>query len=74
MPSLRNVTRTAPYFHDGSVATIEEAVQDMGMWQLGRNLTDDDVAKIVAFLRTLEGAPDEKLISDPFASSAGGPP
>ena len=55
VPSLRNVAVTPPYLHDGSVATLEEAVQIMARYQLGKQLKTADVAKIVAFLRTLTG-------------------
>ena len=50
VPSLRNVTQTAPYFHDGSVAKIEDAVQIMANLQLGRTLSEQDVRDIVDFL------------------------
>ncbi|MFO1489852.1 MAG: cytochrome c peroxidase [Kiritimatiellia bacterium] len=55
VPSLRNVARTAPYFHDGSVDRLEDAVRIMGRAQLGLILTDTQVGEIVAFLRTLGG-------------------
>ena len=55
VPSLRNVARTAPYFHDGSAATLEQAVLIMARYQLGRELSGDDVEAIVAFLGTLDG-------------------
>ena len=55
VPSLRNVDLTAPYFHDGSVATLEEAVRVMARYQTGQDLHPDEVAKIVAFLKTLTG-------------------
>lgn len=55
VPSLRNIDKTAPYFHDGSVKTLEEAVKLMGAHQLGRDLSDDDVASIVTFLKSLTG-------------------
>jgi cytochrome c peroxidase len=55
VPSLRNVAVTPPYLHDGSAATLEEAVQVMARYQLGKKLKDSEVAKIVAFLRTLTG-------------------
>jgi cytochrome c peroxidase len=55
VPSLRNVVVTAPYFHDGSAATLNEAVRKMGLAQLDRVLTDQQVGSIVAFLRTLTG-------------------
>ena len=56
VPSLRNVAMTAPYFHDGSVATLHEAVRVMGRVQLGVALPDAEISDIVAFLRTLTGA------------------
>ena len=55
VPSLRNVATTAPYFHDGSAATLPDAVKAMGQAQLDRILTDQQVAAIVAFLNTLTG-------------------
>lgn len=59
--SLRNVALTAPYFHDGSVQTLEQAVTIMGFYQQGINLSHDEVSKIVAFLNTLTGdLPDLK--------------
>jgi cytochrome c peroxidase len=55
VPSLRNVATTSPYFHDGSTPTLSEAVKTMGIAQLDRELTDQQVAAIVAFLNTLTG-------------------
>ncbi len=55
VPSLRNVATTAPYFHDGSVPTLPEAVKAMGIAQLDRVLTDQQIAAIVGFLNTLTG-------------------
>jgi len=57
VPMLRNVTRTAPYFNDGKVAALEEAVRLMGWHQLDRHLTSREIQDIIAFLRTLEGNP-----------------
>ena len=56
VPSLRNVALTAPYFHDGSVATLEEAVRTMALYQLGQPLSDTEAQSIVAFLETLTGS------------------
>ena len=53
VPSLRNVEHTAPYFHDGSARTLEQAVLVMFKYQLGRTASPDDIAAIVSFLRTL---------------------
>ena len=55
VPSLRNVAVTAPYFHDGSAETLEEAVQIMSEYQLGRPLAREQLDAIVAFLQTLTG-------------------
>ncbi len=52
---LRNVTKTPPYFHDGSVATLADAVSIMAEVQLGQELNADEVADIVAFLEALSG-------------------
>ncbi len=52
---LRNVAVTPPYFHDGSVAKLDDAVRVMGRLQLGRQIGDADVADIVAFLESLTG-------------------
>lgn len=56
VPTLHNVALTAPYFHDGSVATLEEAVVQMGELQAGRQLGEQDVDDIVAFLGSLNSA------------------
>lgn len=55
VPTLRNVELTYPYFHDGEAATLTQAVDTMGRIQLGRKFSDDENAKIVAFLKTLTG-------------------
>jgi len=55
VPSLRNVAETPPYFHDGSAATLEDAVEKMGYAQLNTLLQPDEVEDIVAFLKTLTG-------------------
>lgn len=55
VPSLRLVTMTAPYFHDGKVATLEDAIRTMGKFQLGIKISDADIVSIIAFLRTLPG-------------------
>ena len=55
VPQLRNVAVTPPYFHDGSVASLPQAVRVMAQLQLGKQLSDDDVAHIVSFLESLSG-------------------
>jgi len=55
VPSLRNVALTAPYFHDGEVQTLDEAVRLMGTLVLGRTLSEKEVAQLVAFMDALTG-------------------
>lgn len=55
VPSLRTVTKTAPYFHDGSVKTLKEAVDIMIEYQLGRQVPQEDKDAIIAFLGSLVG-------------------
>src|SRR5947207_6452761 len=55
VPMLRNVAKTAPYFHDGSVERLEQAVRIMASVQLGRTLDDAALGDIVAFLEALTG-------------------
>lgn len=55
VPGLRNVAKTAPYFHDGAVATLDEAVELMARYQLGIRLPQADQKAIIAFLKTLDG-------------------
>ncbi|RBB96531.1 cytochrome B6, partial [Pseudomonas sp. MWU12-2115] len=55
VPSLRNVALTAPYFHDASAKTLEDAVHIMFTYQLGRVPSTEDIRLIVLFLKTLTG-------------------
>lgn len=55
VPGLRNVAVTAPYFHNGAVKTLEEAVRVMGKTQLNKDLTEQQVKDIAAFLNSLTG-------------------
>lgn len=55
VPTLRNIELTAPYFHDGKVQTLAKAVKMMGRLQLGENFSQQEVAQLVAFLKTLTG-------------------
>lgn len=82
VPTLRNVERTAPYFHDGSHDTLEAAVKTMASVQLAKDLKDDEVAAISAFLRALSGdvpadaalpegdLPKDRLSPEPPAAAA----
>ena len=62
MPSLRNVAATAPYFHDGSAATLEDAVDVMIEYQLGRRVGEQERAQLVAFLQSLQGSVGDDLL------------
>ncbi len=55
VPSLRLVVLTAPYFHDGSVSSLEQAINKMARYQLSREISAEDVQKVIAFLKTLVG-------------------
>jgi cytochrome c peroxidase len=72
VPSLRNVATTAPYFHDGSASTLAEAVKSMGVAQLDRALTDQQISAIVAFLNTLTGTYRDHAVSPATAASRAG--
>lgn len=71
VPSLRNITKTGPYFHDGSIGSLDEAVKLMGTHQLGRDLTDTQVKEIIAFLDALTGTPDAAYTKRPELPEAG---
>lgn len=55
VPSLRNITLTSPYFHDGSAKTLSEAIALMAKYQLGRQLSPEEIDLIVKFLTALTG-------------------
>lgn len=59
-PSLRNVEKTYPYFHDGSVEKLEDAVKIMAKAQLNKELTENEISDIVVFLKTLTGEVPEE--------------
>jgi cytochrome c peroxidase len=66
---LRNVVKTSPYFHDGSVDKLRDAVWIMGKIQLGKNLTQPQVDDIVAFLKSLTGKIPEDALKVPLLPS-----
>ena len=55
VPSLRNIEKTGPYFHDGSAEDLTQAVKVMANHQLGREFSNEEISDIVAFLKTLTG-------------------
>jgi cytochrome c peroxidase len=71
VPGLRNVAETAPYYHDGRVATLEEALASMGTHQLGVTLAAADERAILAFLRSLTGSPPADYVARPELPSPG---
>jgi cytochrome c peroxidase len=70
VPTLRNVAETAPYFHDGSAATLDEAVTMMGRHQLGLELTDRERTSIIAWLKSLTGELPTEYVRAPALPSS----
>lgn len=71
VPSLRNISHTAPYFHDGSVSSLNEAVRLMAEHQLGIPVSNEQVISIIAFLNSLEGRIDADYIVMPELPESG---
>jgi cytochrome c peroxidase len=69
VPILRNVEKTPPFFHDGSVDKIEDAVWVMGKIQLGKDLSQSQVKEIVIFLKSLSGKIPEDALKIPLLPS-----
>jgi cytochrome c peroxidase len=65
VPSLRNVEKTGPYYHDGKITSLDEAVRDMADYQLAKTLTPEQTTQIVAFLKVLTGKIDPDYIKPP---------
>ena len=71
VPSLRNVAKTGPWFHDGSIASLRQAIRLMASHQLGIELLDEQVDHIEAFLRSLTGRIDTAYIAKPELPASG---
>ncbi len=71
VPSLRNVAMTPPYFHDGSVRSLLEAVRIMAKVQLGKTLSDQDANDVVTFLQSLTGKLPEEFANAPTLPPSG---
>jgi cytochrome c peroxidase len=69
VPVLRNVSKTAPYFHDGSVDKLEDAVWIMGKVQFGRDLTKPQIEDMIAFFISLTGKISEEALRVPLLPS-----
>ena len=71
VPSLRNVAKTGPWFHDGSIPVLAEAIRLMGKHQLGVDLTRRQLSDIAAFLGALTGEPDASFVAMPELPASG---
>ena len=71
VPSLRNIDKTGPYFHDGSVASLDDAIRLMGRHQLGVELTDAQVRDIRGWLGSLTGELPAAYIAEPPLPKSG---
>lgn len=65
VPSLRNIEKTGPYFHDGQVGSLDQAIRLMADHQLGKGLTDQQVGEIQAFLGSLTGTIPAEYVAKP---------
>ena len=65
VPGLRNVAKTAPYYHDGGIATLDEAVRRMATYQLGIEMAPPDLTAILDFLDALTGVPPADYVARP---------
>lgn len=70
VPTLRNIEHTGPYFHDGSISSLEEAVKIMAKVQLNYNISDAEVGNIVAFLKALSADVPEQVKNAPAVLAA----
>ena len=66
VPSLRNIEKTGPYFHNGSSTSLDGAVRLMAEHQLGRKLTDADVKLITVWLKSLTGEIPAEYVKEPM--------
>jgi cytochrome c peroxidase len=71
VPGLRNVTMTPPYFHDGSIDTLPEAVRIMAKVQLDKTLSEADANAIIEFLKCLTGPLPDSYAKSPELPAAG---
>ncbi len=65
VPSLKNIAETGPYFHDGSISSIETAIRMMALHQLGIEIVDNEVEAIAEWMRSMTGEPDPDYIAAP---------
>jgi cytochrome c peroxidase len=75
VPSLRNIEKTAPYFHNGKIASLDKAVAEMAEYQIGRQLTPVEIQSIVTFLKSLTGEiPGDYIKAPALPNSTGSTP
>jgi len=65
VPALRNIEKTGPYFHDGSVAALEQAIRQMGEYQVERPLTETEAKQIATWMKALTGDLPTEYIKRP---------
>ena len=65
VPRLRNITQTGPYYHNGKVQTLKEAVLRMAEYQLGKTLNDDQIQLIITWMQSLKGEIPVAYIKEP---------
>ncbi len=71
VPSLRNIEKTGPYFHDGQTKDLATAVKMMAEYQLNKKLSDKDTASIIAFLKTTTAEPAAEYLKTPELPKSG---
>ena len=71
VPSLRNIAKTGPWLHDGSVDSLDLMVRVMARFQLGKTLTDDEAEAISDFLESRTGEVDETYVAQPELPPSG---
>ena len=71
VPSLRNIEKTGPYFHDGQTADLSTAVKMMAEYQLGKQLSDADTASIITFLKSTTAEPAAEYLKTPALPKSG---
>jgi len=69
VPTLRNITQTAPYFHNGQIWSLKEAIVEMGRIQLGAQITDKEASSIEEFLKALDGRKTDIVVPQLPAST-----
>lgn len=71
VPSLRNITETGPYLHDGSVTKLGDMVKKMAEYQLGKTISNEECASIITFLKALKGNLPSDYIKEPALPASG---